>query len=219
MCCGKGCKGITLLKGTGIESITNNGDGTFTILLTNGDTHITDDFTGPQGIQGIQGIQGDPGTNGTNGLDGLDGTNIVFANLSTYSSGDADIVYTATTTDIANTNDAYYINFKTTCVFTSPGTLQVTKSGGSPGTSEILFTHTFDVAANTNGIFEIYLLKSGTNLIGNARFIGKPDIFVTYPIILTNFFGSATTDFIFKTNTAAGDSTIDDIIIQLIKAV
>jgi hypothetical protein len=64
MCCGKGCKGITLLKGNGIVSTVDNGDGTFTITYDNGDTFTTSDLTGPQGIQGI------PGTNGTDGADG-----------------------------------------------------------------------------------------------------------------------------------------------------
>lgn len=64
MCGCKDCQGITLLKGTdgnGIVSITDNGDGTLTILYTNGTVYITPNLTGPQGEQGIQ---GDPGTNG-----------------------------------------------------------------------------------------------------------------------------------------------------------
>jgi hypothetical protein len=63
MCKCKDCKGLTLLKGSdgrGIVSITNNEDGTFTFLYTDGTTYISPDLTGPQG---------DPGT------DGNDGTN------------------------------------------------------------------------------------------------------------------------------------------------
>jgi len=61
MCNCKDCKGITLLKGTdgvGIVSITDNGDGTFTILLSNGTTFISPNYTGPMGPQG------DPGQDG-----------------------------------------------------------------------------------------------------------------------------------------------------------
>lgn len=61
MCKCKDCKSITLLKGTdgvGIVSITNNDDGTFTILLSNGNTFISQDLTGPMGPQG------DPGQDG-----------------------------------------------------------------------------------------------------------------------------------------------------------
>lgn len=68
MSCGKGCKEITLLKGNGIVSTTDNLNGTFTILYDNGDTFTTSDFTGAAGAQGIQGIQGPAGTNGTNGV-------------------------------------------------------------------------------------------------------------------------------------------------------
>lgn len=44
--------------GVGISSISDNGDGTFTIYLTNSTQFTTPDFTGPQGEQGIQGETG-----------------------------------------------------------------------------------------------------------------------------------------------------------------
>jgi hypothetical protein len=50
--------------GVGIDYIVNNGDGTFTIHLTDGSSHTTDDFTGPQGPQGDPGPQGDKGDTG-----------------------------------------------------------------------------------------------------------------------------------------------------------
>jgi hypothetical protein len=62
MCKCKDCKSITLLKGTdgvGIVSITDNNNGTFTILLSNGTTFTTEDLTGPQGPQGEPGINGE----------------------------------------------------------------------------------------------------------------------------------------------------------------
>lgn len=39
-------------NGVGIDYIVNNGDGTFTIYLTDGSSHTTDNFTGPQGPAG-----------------------------------------------------------------------------------------------------------------------------------------------------------------------
>lgn len=75
MCGCKDCKGITLFKGAdgrGITSITDNGDGTLTVLYTDGTIYITPDFTGTQGIQGIQGEPGTNGTDGTNGTNGVD---------------------------------------------------------------------------------------------------------------------------------------------------
>jgi hypothetical protein len=41
--------------GVGIDYIVNNGDGTFTIYLTDGSSHTTDNFTGPQGLEGPAG--------------------------------------------------------------------------------------------------------------------------------------------------------------------
>jgi len=38
--------------GVGIDSIVNNGNGTFTINLTDGSSFTTDNLTGPQGVQG-----------------------------------------------------------------------------------------------------------------------------------------------------------------------
>jgi hypothetical protein len=51
----KDCKGITLLKGengVGIVSITDNNNGTFTILLSNGTTYTSSNLTGAQGSYG-----------------------------------------------------------------------------------------------------------------------------------------------------------------------
>jgi DNA-binding beta-propeller fold protein YncE len=44
--------------GVGINNIINNGDGTFTINLTDGSSYTVGNFTGPQGIQGPQGPPG-----------------------------------------------------------------------------------------------------------------------------------------------------------------
>lgn len=79
MCGCKDCKGITLFKGKdgrGIVSITDNGDGTLTVLYTDGTIYITPDFTGPQGIQGEQGEQGIQGDLGPQGPIGPAGPNV-----------------------------------------------------------------------------------------------------------------------------------------------
>jgi len=63
----QGPKGNTGAAGVGIENIVNNGDGTFTVNLTDGTAYATDNFTGPKGErgeQGLQGIQGPPGMPG-----------------------------------------------------------------------------------------------------------------------------------------------------------
>jgi hypothetical protein len=61
MCTCKDCKGITLLKGTngvGIVSITDNENGTFTILMSDGSTFLSPNYTGPTGATGATGVSG-----------------------------------------------------------------------------------------------------------------------------------------------------------------
>jgi len=58
MCNCNDCNGLTLFPGqdgVGILSITDNGNGTFTFLLTNGTTYTTSDLTGPTGATGATG--------------------------------------------------------------------------------------------------------------------------------------------------------------------
>ena len=65
-----GSRGPTGEKGTpgvGIERIEDNGDGTFTLFLTDGSSFTTDDLTGPTGISGPVGPTGPPGPTGEMG--------------------------------------------------------------------------------------------------------------------------------------------------------
>jgi hypothetical protein len=68
--CGIAATGEQGPPGVGIDYIVNNGDGTFTLFLTDESSYTTDNFTGPQGPQGDpgpQGPQGDPGPQGETG--------------------------------------------------------------------------------------------------------------------------------------------------------
>jgi hypothetical protein len=56
--------------GNGIDYITDNGDGTFTIVYTDGSTFTTSDLTGPAGPIGPAGPTGPTGPAGANGADG-----------------------------------------------------------------------------------------------------------------------------------------------------
>lgn len=53
--------------GVGIESVENNGDGTFTLVFTDGNSFTTDDLTGPTGESGPVGPIGPPGPTGEMG--------------------------------------------------------------------------------------------------------------------------------------------------------
>ena len=73
----KDCKGITLLKGTdgrSITSIVNNGNGTFSIFLSDGTVFTSPNYTGPAGPTGPTGATGPRG-----GFGGYSG-NWVFSN-------------------------------------------------------------------------------------------------------------------------------------------
>jgi len=83
-----GAKGEQGADGVGIQNIVNNGNGTFTVNLTNGTAYATDNFTGPQGekgdkgdtgAQGVQGTQGVQGIQGTQGIQGEPGPNMIVA--------------------------------------------------------------------------------------------------------------------------------------------
>ena len=65
-----GATGTTGATGNGIDYITDNGDGTFTIVYTDGGTFTTSDLTGPQGPIGPPGPTGPTGPAGANGSDG-----------------------------------------------------------------------------------------------------------------------------------------------------
>ena len=47
------CAGSQGSAGVGINKIVNNGDGTFTLCLTDGSNYTTDNLTGPQGPSGL----------------------------------------------------------------------------------------------------------------------------------------------------------------------
>lgn len=95
---------ISFEDGVGIEEVTNNGDGTFTILLTNGDTEVVGNFTGPVGPSGLSAYEiwindGNTGTEsdflasleGPPGTDGVDGiTTLVLQNRINVASNGVD---------------------------------------------------------------------------------------------------------------------------------
>ena len=82
-----GAPGVDGQDGNGIAFVTENGDGTFTLVFTDGTAFTTADFTGAAGADGADGADGAPGApgaNGTNGEDGHDGTDGVGIALITH---------------------------------------------------------------------------------------------------------------------------------------
>jgi microcystin-dependent protein len=71
MCIDCGCDGVTYPNGSdgvGITSITNNGNGTFTILMSDGSSFISPTYTGPTGPTGSTGATGPQGPTGPSGV-------------------------------------------------------------------------------------------------------------------------------------------------------
>lgn len=61
------------MPGVGIESTTDNGDGTLTFTYSDGSTYTTPSLIGPEGPQGPQGVQGPQGLQGPEGPEGAVG--------------------------------------------------------------------------------------------------------------------------------------------------
>jgi hypothetical protein len=67
----QGPKGDAGANGVGVQNVVSNGNGTFTVNLTNGTAYTTDNFIGPRGLQGEQGPQGVQGVQGLQGTPGI----------------------------------------------------------------------------------------------------------------------------------------------------
>jgi hypothetical protein len=65
--------------GVGVETIVSNGDGTYSVLLSDGREITTDNLTGPQGLQGEQGSKGDTGDTGPQGVPGEASPDMIVA--------------------------------------------------------------------------------------------------------------------------------------------
>jgi len=69
----QGPKGDTGAARVSVQDIVNNGNGNFTVNLTNGTACTTDNLTGPQGAKGDAGATGAAGAVGAQGIQGMQG--------------------------------------------------------------------------------------------------------------------------------------------------
>jgi hypothetical protein len=172
---------------------------------------------GAAGSNGTNGVDGAPGPQGDSGADGADGIVLLVANMTEYESGDADLSFPISTSMFANDGDGLRVSAIVTAVTTSLGNLQVTNVNGSPATTDTLINHAFSALSNTLVKLEMFLIKSGTTMVGHYTLLGTPDTIVHGTFTCTNFFDSPTTNLKFKTTGVAGDSTIDDILVEYLK--
>jgi hypothetical protein len=213
MCVNCGCNGVTYPNGSdgiGITSITDNNDGTFTILMSDGSSFISPDYEGPQGIQG------NPGTNGTNGTNGINGTTLLYTlTQKQFSVDDPDVSMLIPTSNLAINGDTlrlifiYHVNDSTSGVFN----ITNIPSSGLPDQETIL---SLVVEKESTGFIQIVLTKEGTNLKGYA--ITSSDG-LTIDILIENFFTGANSVFNIESDFTVGDAWVNNVTLELLKMI
>jgi hypothetical protein len=222
MCINCGCEGVTYPNGSdgiGITSITDNGDGTFTILMSDGSSFISPNYEGPQGIQGAQGIQGDPGPQGdpgTNGTNGINGTTLLYTlTQKQFSVDDPDVSMLIPTSNLAINGDTLRLIFTYHVNDSTAGVFNITNipSNGLPGQETIL---SLVVAKESTGLIQIVLTKEGTNLKGYATTSSND---LTIDILIENFFTGANSVFNIESDFTVGDAWVNNVTLELLKMI
>jgi hypothetical protein len=220
MCFDCGCNGVTYPNGSdgiGITSITDNGDGTFTILMSDGSSFISPDYTGPTGPQGNvgpagpAGPQGTPGTNGTNGSNG---TTVLYAlTEKQFSVDDPDISINIDTTKLVVNGDTLRLNFMYNVDNGTSGNFNITNipSSGLIDQETILSIAVVDEEINR---VQIVLTKEGTKLKGYAV---NTNTKVTADILINNFFIGAHSAFNIESAFTISDAWVNNVTLELLK--
>ena len=131
--------------GVGIESIVSNGNGTFTVKLTDGSSFTTDNFTGPKGPkgdQGIQGVKGDTGAAGAKGDKGDTGVGL--------SPGYATVITWETTYDNLTSGNLPTVGPSVTVTIGTSGSALVTVHTGVQASSNCFGYIGFAVSGATS---------------------------------------------------------------------
>lgn len=222
MCVNCGCEGVTYPNGSdgiGITSITDNGNGTFTILMSDGSSFISPDYEGPQGIQGIQGIQGDPGPQGdpgTNGTNGINGTTLLYTlTQKQFSVDDPDVSMLIPTSNLAINGDTLKLTFVCHVNDSTSGVFNITNipSSGLPDQETIL---ALVLAKEYTGLVEIVLTKEDTNLKG---YCFVTDSGLTTDIQIEKFFTGANSVFNIESDFTVGDAWVNNVTLELLKMI
>lgn len=142
-------------------------------------------------------------------------SSILYTNIPSIEACASPATASITTSLLSKDDDTLHIKYRTTGKSTGGGGSRLVVSGG---TTQIAFTHPYDGVTSTNGMVEVHMVKSGTTLVGNAVFVGTPDVYKTYDINVTNFFDGSVTDLIIESTSACEDSENNNVIIQLLKS-
>ncbi len=212
------CNEITLFTGNdgiGIVSITENGDGTITILFSDGTTWTSSSLIGPEGPAGPQGPQGSPG------LQGEDGSNVIFSFIGPF-------INVETPNIVAPINPTWFVNNGDTLLLTYKfsmqplDTLMLNANRVSGSTAYTLYTNSG--TGRITGTLDIVLIKSGNSFIGNLRVLGvyvpanTSFIIFNDDLTLTNFLLDPISIELYGFS-APGDLSIKNVVIQRIKTI
>lgn len=178
--------------------------------------------SGPQGPAGIQGLQGDPGVDGVDGVDAFPKNRIVFSNMAIYTDtglGLNGVSTTLNTPDIPIDGDGVHVTYITKQLSGSAGTsgLYIDGSGGPA----LVFERTFGGINDETLIVDAYLIRSALTFKTVTRVYGFDGAGV--PILLIdrsttiNELANATFDVVVLLNTGGGNSTIEDMIVTILK--
>jgi hypothetical protein len=201
MCVDCGCNGVTYPNGSdgiGITSITDNNDGTFTILMSDGSSFTSPSYEGPTGPAGPTGPPS---------------PEILFAQtVKSFSVSDSPLAFNVTTSNLALDGDTlrlmfvYHVNDGVTGDFN----ITNTPTTGSPENIYVL-----PVVKLETGIIQIMLTKDGTDLKGYAS--SQED--VTVDILIENFFNGATSTFTIEADFPADDAWFNNVTLELLKVI
>lgn len=215
MCGCNDCNGITLFSGTdgrGIVSITDNQNGTFTILFSDGTTWTSGDLTGPQGPVGPQGPPGE------------DGANVIFSFIGPFVNIETpNIVAPIDSTWFTDNGDTLLLTYKFSTSVGDILKLNTNRGTGSPIIDTYnLFTNSVPSLEFVRGTLDIVLIKSNNSFVGHVRVIASDAS--GNPIIQTN--NLTLTDFLIDPisielygSSAPGDLSIENVVIQRVKII
>lgn len=213
MCVNCGCDGVTYPNGSdgvGIVSITDNENGTFTILMSDGSSFISPNYTGPTGPQGIQGVAGN---------NGINGTTVLFSQVARkYSVTNPPTTFTIDPTYLSVIGDSLRITFVHRVINTGCNLIvTATADGGSPETIlndgfegdrlakvEILLTRS-ELEPNTLKGYSLI-----TSTVGNLVYSG---------ITISDFLTATSNVISIDTDSSVEDSWYDTITVELLKAI
>ena len=213
MCVNCGCEGVTYPNGSdgiGITSITDNEDGTFTILMSDGSSFISPSYTGPTGATG---------PTGPTGANGINGTTILFSQVARkFAVTNAPTTFNLDPSYFPNVGDSFKISFIHRVINTGCNLIVTsTADGGSP---ESILNDSYE--GNRTAKVEILLTKSDIepNTLKGYVLITSTDGNFVYSGITVSDFLTATSNVIsIDTDSSVEDSWYESVTVELLRAI